>query len=107
LCRIASLFVFLDRVLLPTVLMFLFADNVLFKNGFGEVAIKLFEGCSGGSDDEKERLFEGKFCELPRNWVLFKNGFGEVAIKLFADDVVPNDWDGVLENASTLKGFCE
>ena len=87
--------------------MFLFLDKVLFKNGFGDVVIKLFEGCSGGNDDEKDRLFEGKFCELPRNWLLFKNGFGDVVIKLFEDDAVPNGRDKVLENGSDFIGFCE
>ena len=63
--------------------MFLFGDIVLFENGLGDVGIKLFEGCSGGNDDEKDRLFEGKFCELPRNWLLFENGLWDVGIKLF------------------------
>ena len=108
LCRIASLFVFLDGMLLPTVLMFLFLDIVLFKDVFGDAVIKLFEDCSGGgNDDEKDRLFEGKVCELPRNWLLFKNGFGDAVIKLFEDDAVPNGGDEVLENGSDLMGFCE
>jgi hypothetical protein len=87
--------------------MFLFGDIVLFENGLWDVGIKLFEGCSGGNDDEKDRLFEGKFWELPRNWLLFENGLWDVGIKLFEDDAAPNGGDEVLENGSDLMGFCE
>jgi hypothetical protein len=94
-------------MILTTVPMFLFEDIVLFENGLWDVGIKLFEGCSGGNDDEKDRLFEGKLCELPRNWLLFENGLWDAGIKLFEDDSVPNGEDKVLENGSDLMGFCE
>jgi hypothetical protein len=94
-------------MILTTVPMFLFEDIVLFEIGLWDVGIKLFEGCSGGNDDEKDRLFEGKLCELPRNWLLFENGLWVVGNKLFEDDAVPNGEDKVLEKGSDLMGFCE